>query len=165
MISFNLICDHDHGFEGWFNSSADYTDQQARGLVTCPICDSANITKGLMTPNVAAKSNTKPEASGRTPAMISAPSRPNLPPQMTAQITPEMAKAAAETLAAMRKLQSTIEKHCDNVGDAFAEEARKIHYGESDPRGIYGQTTDQEAESLLEEGIAIAKMPWLPKEQ
>jgi len=165
MISFNLICDHGHGFEGWFNSSADYTDQQARGLVTCPICDSANITKGLMTPNVAAKSNTKPEASGRTPAMVSAPSRPNLPPQMTAQITPEMAKAAAETLAAMRKLQSTIEKQCDNVGDAFAEEARKIHYGESDPRGIYGQTTDQEAESLLEEGIAIAKMPWLPKEQ
>jgi len=165
MISFNLICDHDHGFEGWFNSSADYTDQQARGLVTCPICDSANITKGLMTPNVAAKSNTKSEASGRTPAMVSAPSRANLPPQMTAQITPEMAKAAAETLAAMRKLQSTIEKQCDNVGDAFAEEARKIHYGESDPRGIYGQTTDQEAESLLEEGIAIAKMPWLPKEQ
>jgi hypothetical protein len=165
MISFNLICDHGHGFEGWFNSSADYTDQQARGLVTCPICDSANITKGLMTPNVAAKSNTKPEASGRTSAMVSAPSRANLPPQMTAQITPEMAKAAAETLAAMRKLQSTIEKECDNVGDAFAEEARKIHYGESDPRGIYGQTTDQEAESLLEEGIAIAKMPWLPKEQ
>ena len=76
-----------------------------------------------------------------------------------------MAKAAAEAMAAMRQWQKTIEKECDNVGDAFAEEARKIHYGESDPRGIYGHTTDQEAEDLIEEGIAIAKMPWLPKEQ
>jgi hypothetical protein len=164
MISFNLICDHRHGFEGWFNSSADYDDQQARGLVTCPYCDSANITKGLMTPNVAAKSNTKPEKSGQnltTTARSPAP----MPQDMTAQITPEMAKAAAEAMAAMRQWQKTIEKECDNVGDAFAEEARKIHYGESDPRGIYGHTTDQEAEDLIEEGIAIAKMPWLPKEQ
>ena len=165
MISFNLICDHGHGFEGWFNSSADYTDQQARGLVTCPICDSANITKGLMTPNVAAKSNTKPQASGRTPAMVSAPSRPNLPPQMTAQITPEMAKAAAETLAAMRKLQSTIEKQCDNVGDAFAEEARKIHYGEKSDKPIYGEATEKESQDLIKEGISLVKLPFDVKDK
>ena len=164
MISFNLICDHGHGFEGWFNSSADYDDQQARGLVTCPYCDSANIAKGLMTPNVAAKSNTKPEKSGQNLTTM-ARSPASMPQDMTAQITPEMAKAAAEAMAAMRQWQKTIEKECDNVGDAFAEEARKIHYGESDPRGIYGHTTDQEAEDLIEEGIAIAKMPWLPKEQ
>jgi len=164
MISFNLICDHGHGFEGWFNSSADYDDQQARGLVTCPYCDSANIAKGLMTPNVVAKSNTKPEKSGQNLTTM-ARSPASMPQDMTAQITPEMAKAAAEAMAAMRQWQKTIEKECDNVGDAFAEEARKIHYGESDPRGIYGHTTDQEAEDLIEEGIAIAKMPWLPKEQ
>jgi len=164
MISFNLICGHGHGFEGWFNSSADYDDQQARGLVTCPYCDSANIAKGLMTPNVAAKSNTKPEKSGQNLTTM-ARSPASMPQDMTAQITPEMAKAAAEAMAAMRQWQKTIEKECDNVGDAFAEEARKIHYGESDPRGIYGHTTDQEAEDLIEEGIAIAKMPWLPKEQ
>ena len=86
-----------------------------------------------------------------------------------AQITPEMAEAVAEALAQMRKVQNKIVETCDDVGDAFAEEARKIHYGEAEDRdlsrGIYGNATEEEAEALHEEGIEIVKMPWLPKEQ
>ena len=129
--------------------------------MTCPYCDSANITKGLMTPKVAAKSNTKPEKSGQnltTTARSPAP----MPQDMTAQITPEMAKAAAEAMAAMRQWQKTIEKECDNVGDAFAEEARKIHYGETEERAIHGEATLDEAKELVDEGIDVMPLPFRP---
>lgn len=177
MISYNLTCAFGHRFEGWFSSSSDFDDQQARGLVACPICDNTVISKALMTPNVTAKSNQKTSPSAamtsieqaaveqaaqeRAVMPAAAPSGPALPPQ----ISPQMKEAAAHLMAEMRKVQTTIESQCDDVGDGFAEEARKIHYGESKPRGIYGRTTDAEAEDLLDEGIEITKMPWLPKEQ
>ncbi|MCE2516945.1 MAG: DUF1178 family protein [Alphaproteobacteria bacterium] len=184
MISYNLTCAFGHVFEGWFGSSADYDDQQARGLVACPVCDNTVITKALMTPNVTAKSNQKSgpapmnNPSAHHPTRLTSaevppqersvmPSSPPMAPTVTAEmvVTPEMMEAAAKVMAEMRKVQSTIERQCDDVGDSFAEEARKIHYGESEARGIYGRTTEAEAEDLLDEGIAITKMPWLPKEQ
>ncbi len=168
MISFNLTCGNGHGFEGWFKSSADFDDQKSRGFLTCPICDDANIAKGLMAPNVAAKSNTKNNIVVERSVMPSKPAPAQPMPQKQVQlpaITPEMAAAAAEALAEMRKVQNKIVETCDDVGDAFAEEARKIHYGETETRGIYGHASDDEAEALHEEGIEITKMPWLPKEQ
>jgi hypothetical protein len=155
MISFNLKCPQGQEFEGWFGSSGDYDSQRERGLVSCPVCSATDITKALMTPNVAAKSNSKP-----VPTSLPAKTA-NFPPAMT----PEQQQAGAEILAELRKLQNRVESECDYVGNAFAEEARKIHYGEADPRGIYGQTSQQEAEDLADEGIAVARIPWLPKEQ
>lgn len=169
MISFNLTCSQGHGFEGWFQSSADFDDQKSRGLLTCPYCDDAHISKALMAPNVAAKSNTKTEIVAERSVMPTAPSgqSPAVPKQAPPlpQLTPELAEAAAHALAEMRKVQNKIVETCDDVGDGFAEEARKIHYGEAEARGIYGHASDDEAEALYEEGIEITKMPWLPKEQ
>ena len=177
MISYNLSCNHGHAFECWFSSSTDYDDQQERGLVRCPYCDSSTIKKALMAPNVTAKSNQqKPTGLNvEYKAEQIAPSETqldNLPAlaqqqtnqQITAQMAPEMQEMMGEAIAEMRKFQKTVETNCDNVGDGFANEARKIHYGEAEPRGIYGRTTDKEAEELVDEGIEIAKMPWLPKE-
>ena len=174
MISFNLTCENGHGFEGWFGSSADYDDQQARGFVTCPICNSSVVSKALMTPNVSAKSNQRKSEVITSAEVVKDNVKPpqpapnpaqNVMQQVAAQMTPQMQEAMGEALAEMRKFQKTVETNCDDVGDGFAEEARKIHYGEAEPRGIYGRTTDEEAEDLVEEGIEITKMPWLPKEQ
>ena len=164
MISFNFTCGNGHGFEGWFQSSADFDDQKSRGLLACPLCDDPHISKALMTPNVTAKSNTKNNAMAERSVMPTQPTQPHQQ-ALLPQITPEMAAAAAEALAEMRKVQNKIVETCDDVGDGFAEEARKIHYGETEARGIYGHASDDEAEALHEEGIEITKMPWLPKEQ
>ena len=176
MISFNLTCDLGHIFEGWFSSSSDYDDQQERGLVSCPYCQSGSVKKALMTPNVTAKSNQKATSTkmldNAQPHQETAPTNPAASAknnsiqsnQMMAQISPEMQEKMGEALAEMRKFQQSVETHCDDVGEGFATEARKIHYGEAEPRGIYGRTTDTEAEELVDEGIEITKMPWLPKE-
>jgi hypothetical protein len=185
MISFNLSCDQGHEFEGWFSSSADYDDQQQRGFVTCPVCNSTSVIKTVMMPNVATK--TSQQQSPKIPAGAKADrtimSNPANQPQsasshqitqdmaqqataqMLPEMTPQMQDAMGKAIAEMRKFQNKVETHCDDVGDGFAEEARKIHYGETKPRGIYGRTTDREAEALVDEGIEITKMPWLPKEQ
>lgn len=166
MISFNLTCRHGHQFEGWFSSSSDFDNQKERGLLTCPMCNDDHISKGLMAPNVAAKSNTKTDLISQRSVMPTQHAQPQAnTPQPPAEIPPEMIEAAAEVMAEMRKVQKSIEQTCDDVGDKFAEEARKIHYGETEARGIYGQTSLEEAEALHEEGIEITKMPWLPKEQ
>ena len=107
-----------------------------------------------------------PQASEQsTPAPAPQPNVQEVMQQVAAQMTPQMQEAMGEAMAEMRKFQKTIETECDDVGEGFAEEARKIHYGEAKPRGIYGRTTDEEAEALVDEGIEITKMPWLPKEQ
>jgi hypothetical protein len=180
MINFNLICASGHTFEGWFGSSADYDDQQARGLVSCPICGIVAVSKALMTPNVTAKSNkavsspptlTPPEPESERVVMPPASTSPapeitsGITPEIMPEITPEKMTAIRRAMTKMRKIQTAIEGECDNVGDEFAEEARKIHYGEVKPRGIYGKASDDEAAELVDEGIAITKMPWLPKEQ
>ena len=155
MISFNLKCPNAHEFEGWFGSSGEYERQREAGLVSCPICGETGIEKALMTPHLGAKSNRKPAPSS-VPAKAA-----HFPPTLT----PEQQRASAEIFAELRKIQHKVESECDFVGQAFAEEARKIHYGEAEARGIYGQTSQEEAEDLAEEGIAIARIPWLPKEQ
>ena len=141
MISFNLICDNSHAFEAWFGSSDDFETQKKQGLITCPYCGSEAITKTLMTPNIGVKNNQKSDD----------------------QQQKHSVKMAPEMLAKYREMQAMIEKEYDDVGSDFAEEARKIHYGEVPERGIYGKTSEDEAKDLLDEGIAIARMPVLPK--
>ena len=133
MISFDLRCSSDHVFEGWFGSSADFEDQSARGLVTCPVCGNGEVRKALMAPNVASRK-------GGDEAGVD-------PRQMYVML---------------KKLRREVEKNADYVGPRFAEEARRIHYGESDPRGIYGESTAEEAEALREEGVEFTRIPWVP---
>jgi len=152
MIVFDLKCRKDHVFEAWFPDSASFTEQVAGGKVLCPVCGSKKVAKALMAPNVVAKK-------GRA----AAPAQPDAPAPV-----PEVALADAEKAGRLRgllrELRDHVEKNCDYVGGAFAEEARKIHYGETDPRGIYGETSDDEAKALEDEGIEVARVPWLPRE-
>ncbi|OCP35086.1 DUF1178 family protein [Ensifer sp. LC163] len=140
MIRYTLSCDQGHAFEGWFSSSDDFERQMDRKLVSCPTCNSTSVAKQLMTPSIATAR--KKEA---TRALV-------------------MDQAQKETVAKIRELVKAVRENAEDVGDRFPEEARKIHYGEADERGLIGQATVEEAVALLEEGIAIAPLPVLPDE-
>ncbi|MES2754454.1 MAG: DUF1178 family protein [Pseudomonadota bacterium] len=141
MIVFDLKCGAGHVFEAWFGSSADYDDQQARGLVGCPLCGDGAIEKAVMAPRVAAKGNAGDDAP--TPAAMKAAMR-------------ALAKAQGDALA-----KSTW------VGRDFATQARAMHDGERDHAPIHGQATRAEAKSLADDGVAVAPLPFpvVPPEQ
>ena len=161
MIKYQLVCDAEHEFEGWFGDSAAFDSQSKSGLLFCPVCGSDHVRRALMAPNLASpktrasKSDTKAaDATDQTP--------PAAGP--VADLPPEAARNMQILVNEMRKLQSKIRSECRDVGDNFAEEARKIHYGETEPEGIYGKATAEEREALDEEGIAVVDMPWLPRD-
>lgn len=143
---FDLQCEHGHVFEGWFGSHDDYDAQQARGLVTCPVCQSAVIEKKLSAPRLNVGHYAEPaQASESESREVVA----------TSQNANQLAQLQAFVLQQMRELVSNTE----NVGERFAEEARRIHSGESDERPIRGIATREERESLAEEGIAVVSLP------
>ena len=182
MIKYQLICDQKHEFEGWFQGSAAYDEQAANGLLRCPLCDSDQVKRALMTPNLASpkrRKSTNPSAVDPAPRVdptasvptAPAPVPPSLPPasqtegQGRAAVMPsEQVQAFGAALAELRQLRQKIIKDCRDVGDNFAEEARKIHYGEAEAEGIYGQATREEREALKDEGIEIFDMPWVPSD-
>ncbi len=148
MIVFDLECrDSGHRFEGWFASSDDFAGQQARGLVTCPQCGSAEIVKAPMAPNLGRKGNQlvapKPAPAAKTPMTGG-----QLPPQAVAM------------MRAMAAMQAEALKESRWVGDGFAEVSREIHYGEREAETIHGQATAEEAIELLEEGIEVMPLPF-----
>ncbi|MGE5567381.1 MAG: DUF1178 family protein [Parcubacteria group bacterium] len=138
MIKYALICDHEHAFEGWFGSSADYDDQAGRGLLSCPVCGSATVRKQIMAPAVA---GTKAKGA------------PDVAPQMRSMM-----------MEAMGKVRAHVEQNFDYVGDAFAREARDIHEGKSEERGIYGEATPTEVKKLVEDGVPVAPLPPKPED-
>lgn len=156
MIVFDLRCTGGHVFEAWFGSSSDYESQRGRGLVSCPICGDAEVTKAPMAPAVPAKGNAKthPNFNANTDANASAP------------VAAEPAAAAAppgaikQMLAAMAEIQKKIVAQSEHVGPRFAEEARAIHHGEAEARSIYGACSPAEAETLRDEGIDVAPLPF-----
>ena len=182
MIKYQLICDQKHEFEGWFQGSVAYHKQAASGLIRCPICDSDQVQRALMTPNLASPKRRKsgfPSASNQllaTEPDLSVPASPEsdlsasprvdhiAPPGRTRVMQAEQVQAFGAALAELRQLRQKITKECRDVGDNFAEEARKIHYGEAEAEGIYGQATQEERESLKDEGIEIFDMPWVPSD-
>ena len=182
MIKYQLICDQNHEFEGWFQSSAAYDEQVANGLLCCPLCDSDQVKRALMAPNLASPKRRKsavPSASDQLPAaepgaLAPAPatSAPSASPRLghaaplgrSRVMQAEQGQAFGAALAELRQLRQMITKECRHVGNNFAEEARKIHYGESEAKGIYGQTTQEERDSLKDEGIEIFDMPWVPSD-
>ena len=161
MIKYQLICDQNHEFEGWFQASEAFDAQAESGLLRCPLCDSDQVKRALMTPNLASPKRRKAiEPPLAYPALR--PADPALPQQSAPPTKSEQVQAFGAALAELRQLQQKITKDCRDVGDNFAEEARKIHYGEAEAEGIYGRTTHEEREALKDEGIDVLDMPWLP---
>ena len=165
MIKYQLICDKSHEFEGWFGDSAAFESQQDSGFLTCPVCGSADVRRALMAPNLASPKTRKTDLAEQQPSAQPEPQpQPQAPQQASAALPPAAARKMQELMSEMRALQTRIREECRDVGNDFAEEARKIHYGEVEPEGIYGQATAEEREALDEEGIEIMDMPWLPKD-
>jgi hypothetical protein len=157
MILFDLQCAKGHRFEAWFRDGATYDRQADAGELACPLCGGHDVEKAPMAPRI---------GKGRAVAVPVADAPANEIPAAAPTPTADartMAVMGAQ-MKALRALRQKIEESCDYVGPEFAEEARKIHYGESDPRGIYGETTSEEAEELEDEGIDIARVPWVPRE-
>ena len=134
MIVFNLNCfDCAYSFEGWFENTKDYNKQIRKGLLTCPSCNSTQIKKGLMAPNVSKKSNSK------------------------------ISKRNKSIASNVKKLKKIIEKEFDYVGDKFSEEAKKIKYGEVKERAIYGEASIEQTKELIDEDIDVLPLPFSTK--
>mgnify|MGYP005676957683 CR=1 FL=1 len=163
MIKYQLICDKSHEFEGWFGDSAAFESQQEAGLLTCPVCGSADVRRALMAPNLASPKTRKTDLAEQQSSIQPEP-QPQAPWQASAALPSAAVRKKQELMSEMRALQTKIRQECRDVGNDFADEARKIHYGEVEPEGIYGQATAEEREALDEEGIEIMDMLWLPKD-
>ncbi len=151
MIVFDLSCHDGHRFEGWFGSSADYEDQRTRGLLACPSCGSREVSKAPMAPAVPAKGNSRQE--------VLPPAAPVQVPNQVMANAPMPARVQ-KALAALAKAQAEAIKSSTWVGDKFAEETRKMHYGERDEAPIHGQASLAEAKALIEEGVPVAPLPF-----
>lgn len=139
MIHYALACEKHHKFDAWFSNAAAYDAQKARGIVTCPICDSKQVGKALMAPAL------NRTGSGKVSLSIGHPDH-------------------AKLREALSSLRNKVTSEADYVGDKFAEEARKIHFKEVEPRGIYGEASPDEVASLVEEGVDFMPLPTLPEE-
>ncbi len=157
MIVFDLKCDKGHVFEAWFRDSASFEQQQAGEEIACALCGSHLIVKAPMAPRLSM-------GRGR-PGPSEAEAKPTdgepAAPQMQPPVGPE-AEMAARLMRELVELRRKVESNCDYVGARFPEEARAIHYGEQEPRGIYGEASEREARELSEEGITVAQVPWVP---
>lgn len=139
MILFDLKCTGDHVFEAWFADSKAFEAQAANGEIACPVCSDTAVTKALMAPNVA---NARKDGGGKSD---------------------KAAMHMGQYMAALTELRQHVEKNCDYVGEKFPEEARKIHYGETEQRNIYGEASSEEAAELKEEGVEVQRVPWTPR--
>ncbi len=165
MKVLDLQCALGHSFEGWFGSQADYDTQRAQGLVTCPVCNDSDITKMLSAPRLNLGHGAAPESKpgqGTPASGHAASSLPSRAPESApiAQTLPEVAPEALQQMqAAMMNMVRHVMANTEDVGTQFAEEARKIHYGERDERNIRGQATREETEALIDEGIDVMALP------
>ncbi|MBS3648060.1 DUF1178 family protein [Pseudaminobacter sp. 19-2017] len=139
MIRFSLNCEQGHEFDAWFRSSDDYETQRKRGFVECPECGSSKVDKALMAPAV---STTRKKE----------------------KIALALGEAQRQAMAQLKTLTEKMRENADYVGDKFAEEARKIHFGEKEARGIYGEATPEEARGLVEDGVEFMPIPVFPDE-
>jgi hypothetical protein len=130
MIRYQLECERDHGFEGWFKSSADYDNQAKRGLLECPLCGSGEVRKAIMAPAVA-----------------------------TSEVKEDRALRMKKMRQFFTQVRKQVEDNAEYVGDSFPDEARAIHYGDAEERQIYGEATLADAKELLEEGIPVMPLP------
>ena len=160
MIRYSLVCDQGHGFESWFADSAAYDKQARRKLVTCPLCGSAKVEKAIMAPRLASSKKRKTAVEAPAPE-APAPAAAPAAPAPVAMISPQ----EQEVRAKLKELRDHLVKNADNVGPKFPEEARKMHYGETEHRSIYGVASPEEADELADEGIEFHPLPILPDER
>lgn len=159
MIKYALQCDQDHGFEAWFRDSAAFDAQAAQGDLVCPLCGSARVRKAVMAPRIAAGRACPPEDDTAAPPETTVAGTATDSQQAFAKAGRDEARLRRK----LRELREVVESSCSYVGPDFAEEARKMHYGETEARGIYGETSQDEAEALHDEGIAFARLPWVSR--
>jgi hypothetical protein len=148
MIKYALACEQAHEFESWFPSSEAFETQRKRGFVTCPFCNSLKVEKQIMAPSVARTDKAAPVAA--TPE-----------PQPVAVLSDQ----ERELRAALRALREHVMKNSEDVGKGFVEEARKMHYGETEERSIHGEADMEEARALLDEGIDVLPIPVVPDDR
>jgi hypothetical protein len=147
MIKYALACEQAHEFESWFPSSDAFETQRKRGFVTCPFCNSAKVEKQIMAPSVA-----RTDKAPKGPA----------PEQQPMAVLSDRER---ELRAALKALREHVMKNAEDVGKGFVEEARKMHYGETEERSIYGEADLAEARALLEEGIDVLPLPVVPDDR
>ena len=140
MILYNLRCAEDHEFEAWFKDSATYDSQVEAGEVACPACGDVRVGKAIMAPRLSRSA------------------------KKGAAETPNPARMRTKYVQALREMRRQVEDNCDYVGPDFAAEALRIHNGESDERNIYGEATEAETETLIEEEVPFGRIPWVPRE-
>jgi len=170
MIKYDLICDNKHIFDGWFKNSAAFEAQKDKGLLCCPICNSIQVDRALMTPSIQGTKKSKdvdmppqtpaPTASANTPQKIESSKTQTI----SAAQAQEASKILQQQLDFLREFKKQVKENTEDVGNSFAEEARKIHYKEAEPRNIRGETTAKEAKELNEEGINFLPIPDLPED-
>lgn len=192
MILFALRCSADHQFEAWFRNGATYDEQAAAHQIACPICGDTVVGKAPMAPRIAkgvakaadrareqaeavaanAPSAIPPAAPANAvpttlpapiPAPVPLPNAADVVAALPPSLNDAQREAVAEVMRQLTEVRRSVEKNCDYVGDRFAEEARRIHYGETDPRGIYGEASDEEVAELHEEGVTFHRIPWIPR--
>ena len=139
MILYQLKCSTDHQFEAWFRDGAAYDVQCADGHINCPFCGDNHISKAPMAPHLGKRRSNAGSSETRAEEF------------------------AERMLQAVGQIQTHVEENCEDVGERFADEAKRIHYGEAEERGIYGQATDDEASELDEEDIEYFRLPFLPR--
>ncbi|WP_336964957.1 DUF1178 family protein [Sphingobium aquiterrae] len=167
MIVFDLKCGEGHVFEAWFGSSGDYEGQQARGLVSCPLCGNGHVAKAVMAPAVSPKSNQSRRAAPAScepaaepmPMPASAPVPAAIPASIPVQNMPQPAQVRA-VLEALARAQQEALRDSTWVGRQFADKARAMHYGEEDHSAIHGEVAPEEARALIEEGVEVAPLPF-----
>ena len=159
MIRYTLSCERGHEFESWFANSAAYDKQAKHGLVTCPLCNSAKVEKAIMAPKIMAPRLARTDIAEPAPPPAAPPAAPAKNP--VAMMSPP----ERELRQKLKELRDHVTKNATNVGAKFPEEARKIHYGETEHRSIYGEASPEEAKALYEEGIEFHPLPMLPDDK
>lgn len=155
MIHYQLRCGQAHSFDGWFNDSASFEKQAKRGLIECPDCGGTDIERALMAPALAKRDVAV--------LPVQAPPQPAPEQQVAVPEKTTPARLPAQVRAALQRMRAEVEKNCTYVGPGFADQARAMHRGDVEPKSIYGEATDDQAESLAEEGIPVSKIPWVPR--
>lgn len=155
MIQFTLKCDQDHRFDSWFQSGAAFDKLKAAGMVTCSVCGSASVEKAIMAPRV------RPARSAAVAPVDAQMDTPAPSPAAPAPAAPLSApqNQAEEALSALRR---NIEENSEYVGDKFTQEARAMHEGDSPERAIYGEAKLDDAKELIEDGIPVLPLPFMP---
>ncbi len=143
MILYRLNCNNDHQFEAWFRDSASFDEQTALGVIECPFCGDRRIAKSPMAPSLAGRRGKNERA------------------EVRAEVRAK--EVAEQILQAVNTIRDSVEKNCDYVGEKFVDEAKRIHYGEAEERGIYGEASEEDAVDLAEEGVEFSRVPWLSR--